>query len=264
MTLKFVTGWDPPLHVITLENSYVDSHRPDDHTTVFQAGAYAFFMALEYIKKINSWSKASIFSDSLSLLTALASPKRKSWMLKQLVDKIKTVNSHRRLSFHWAKAHIGVVGNEEADKQAKHGTEKNTIDSPVPRSHGTLRADIRRNILAEWQNEWAFSTKGPQTHKYLPNVSTKRNSYHPFLIQFLSGHGRFPYYFNKFCITNDPLCDCGEVGTPDHYIFECIHTQSLRLKLKNAQDRDQLIQDPHNLHIIHQIIAWVNNYIPRL
>ncbi|XP_055947096.1 uncharacterized protein LOC129980741 [Argiope bruennichi] len=243
---------------------YVDSHRLDDHATVFQAEAYAFFMALEYIDKTNSWSKASIFSDSLSLLTALASPNRKSWMLKELADKIKTVNSHRRLSFHWVKAHIDVVGNEEADKQAKHGTEKNTIDSHVPRSHNTMKADIRQNILAEWQNEWASSTKGPQTHKYLPNVSTKRKSYHPFIIQFLSGHGRFPHYFNKFGITNNSLCDCGEVGTPDHYVFECTHTQSLRIKLKNAEERDQLIHDPSNLHIIHQIIAWVNDYNPRL
>ncbi|KAF8779591.1 Retrovirus-related Pol polyprotein type-1 like protein, partial [Argiope bruennichi] len=179
----------------------------------------------------------------------LASPKRKSGMLKQLADKIKSVNSHRRLSFHWVKAHIGVEGNEVADKQAKYGTDKNSIDSHVPRSHGTLKADIRRCILAEWQNEWAYSSKGPQTHKYFPNVSTKRKSFHPFLILFLSGHGRFPYYFNKFGITNDPLCDCGKVGTPDHYIYECIHTQSLRQKIKNAQDKDHLIKDPHNLHI---------------
>ncbi|XP_055938049.1 uncharacterized protein LOC129968221 [Argiope bruennichi] len=243
---------------------YVDSHRLDDHATVFQAEAYAFFMALEYIDKMNSWSKASIFSDSLSLLSALASPNRKSWILKQLADKIKTVNTHRRLSFFWVKAHIGVVGNEEADKQAKLGTDKNTIDSPVPRSHNTMKADIRRNIIAEWQNEWASNAKGPQTHKYIPTVSTKRKSYHPFIIQFLSGHGRFPHYFNKFGIAYNPLCDCGEVGTPDHYVFECIYTQSLRFKLKNTQTRDQLIQDPSNLHIIHQIVGWVNDFIPRL
>ncbi|XP_055952947.1 uncharacterized protein LOC129988699 [Argiope bruennichi] len=243
---------------------YVDSHRLDDHSTVFQAEAYAFFMALDYIDQINSWSKVSIYSDSLSLLTALASPKRKSWMLKQIADKIKAVNSNRRLSLHWVKAHIGVEGNEVADKQAKYGTEKDSIDSHVPRSHGTLRADIWRCILAEWQNEWASSSKGPQTHKYFPNVSTKMKSFHPFLIQFLSGHGRFPYYFNKFGITNDPLCDCGKVGTPDHYIYECIHTHLLRQKIKNAQDKDHLLKDPHNLHVIHQIIAWINDHIPRL
>ncbi|KAF8782026.1 Retrovirus-related Pol polyprotein type-2 like protein [Argiope bruennichi] len=118
-----------------------------------------------------------------------------------------------------------------------------------------MKADIRRNIIAEWQNEWASSTKGPQTHQYIPTVSTKRKSYQPFIIQFLSGLGRFPSYFKKFGITNNPHCDCGEVGTPDHYAFECIYTQSFRFKLKNTPTRDQIIQDPSNLHIIHQIIA---------
>ncbi|XP_055924668.1 uncharacterized protein LOC129956753 [Argiope bruennichi] len=66
---------------------YVDSHRLDDHSTVFQAEAYAFFMALDYIDQTNPWSKVSIYSDSLSLFSALASPKRKSWMLKQIADK---------------------------------------------------------------------------------------------------------------------------------------------------------------------------------
>ncbi|KAF8789688.1 Retrovirus-related Pol polyprotein type-1 like protein [Argiope bruennichi] len=243
---------------------FVDSHRLDDHSTVFQAEAYAFFMALNYIDLTNPWSKVSIYSDSLSLLSALASPKRKSWTLKQIADRIKAVNSHQRLSLHWVKAHIGVQGNKEADKQAKLGTEKDSIDTHVPRSHGTLKADIRRCILAEWQNEWARSSKGPQTRKYFPKVSTKMKSFHPFLIQFLSGHGRFPFYFNKFGITNDPLCDCGKVGTPDHYIYECIHTHLLRQKFINVHDKEHLLKDPRNIHIIHQIIAWINDHISRL
>ncbi|XP_055944332.1 uncharacterized protein LOC129975302 [Argiope bruennichi] len=105
----------------------IDSHRLEDHATVFQAEAYAFFMALDYIEKTNSWSNASIFSDSLSLLTALASPKRKTWILKQLMEKIKIVNTNHRPSFFWVKAHIRVAGNEEADKQAKLATRKNTV-----------------------------------------------------------------------------------------------------------------------------------------
>ncbi|KAF8789958.1 hypothetical protein HNY73_005052 [Argiope bruennichi] len=57
---------------------FVDSHRLDDHSTVFQAEAYAFVMALNYIDLTNPWSKVSIYSDSLSLLSALASPNTKA------------------------------------------------------------------------------------------------------------------------------------------------------------------------------------------
>ncbi|KAF8782029.1 Retrovirus-related Pol polyprotein type-1 like protein [Argiope bruennichi] len=210
--------------------------------------------SFERLKKVVTVSR----TDSLSLLTALASLKRKTWILKQLIDKIKIVNTNHRPSFFWVKAHIGVTGNEEVDKQAKLATRKNTVDSPVPRSHNTLKADIHQNIIEEWQNEWASTTKGPQTHQYFPKVSTKIETFHPLIIQFLSGHGRFPSYFQKFGITDNPLCDCGDVGTPDHYIFECAYTQSLRQKLNYTPTKDLLIQDPKNLHVIQQITTWGN------
>ncbi|KAF8789494.1 Retrovirus-related Pol polyprotein type-1 like protein [Argiope bruennichi] len=219
---------------------HIDSHRLEDHATVFQAEAYALYMALDYIENTNSWSTCAEV----------------------------------------------VAGNEEADKQAKLATRKNTVDSRVPRSHNTLKSDIRRNIITvdsrvprshdilksdirrniieEWQNEWASTTKGPQTHHYLPKVSTKIKTFHPLIIQFLSGHGRFPSYFKRFGITDNPLCDCGDVGTPDHYVFECAFTQSLRQKLNFTPSKDLMIQDPKNLHVIQQIITWVNDYLPRL
>ncbi|KAF8767502.1 Retrovirus-related Pol polyprotein type-1 like protein [Argiope bruennichi] len=181
---------------------HIDSHRLEDHATVFQAEAYALYMALDFIVNTNSWR------------------------------------------------------NEEADKQAKLATRKDTVDSRVPRSHNTLKSDIRRNIIEEWQNEWASTTKGPQTHQYLPKVSTKIKTFHPSIIQFLSGHGMFPSYFKKFGITDNPLCDCGDVGTADHYVFECVLTQSLRQKLNLIPSKDHLIQDPKNLHVIQQIITW--------
>ncbi|KAF8789553.1 hypothetical protein HNY73_007484 [Argiope bruennichi] len=140
----------------------------------------------------------------ISAIRSRCFPKRKTWVLKQLIDKIKIVSANHRPNFFWVKAHVGVAGNEEADKQAKLATRKNTVDSRVPRSHNTLKSDIRRNIIEEWQNEWASTTKGPQTHQYLPKVSTKIKTFHPLIIQFLSGHGRFPSYFKRFGITDNP------------------------------------------------------------
>ncbi|GIX84566.1 RNase H domain-containing protein [Caerostris extrusa] len=36
-----------------------------------------------------------------------------------------------------------------------------------------------------------------------------------------SNHGPFPNYLNRFCITENDPCLCGEPGTPDHYLFSC-------------------------------------------
>ena len=61
-----------------------------------------------------------ILTDSLSALQALSSGSTES-SLKQLQDNSRILSQKNIVVFQWIPAHVGIPGNEVADKLAKEG-----------------------------------------------------------------------------------------------------------------------------------------------
>ncbi|GBM30323.1 hypothetical protein AVEN_174134-1 [Araneus ventricosus] len=51
----------------------------------------------------------------------------------------------------------------------------------------------------------------------------------------VEGHGPFPCYLSRFKILSSPLCDCGSLGDPDHYLFDCLMTRDHHLKKPSCE-----------------------------
>ena len=68
-------------------------------------------------------------------MQALAGTRLKSRMLHQTVTALNRLGDMTQIEIKWIKAHIGLKGNEEADREAKKGTNlSDTENIPLPKS----------------------------------------------------------------------------------------------------------------------------------
>ncbi|GBO15246.1 Putative protein in type-1 retrotransposable element R1DM [Araneus ventricosus] len=206
-------------------------HRLPDHATFYQAEIMGIRMALEYVDKSVKWHKFHIYTDSLSSLQALSNPTNSTPSLCDIKDIYDRIVKVKWLRLHWIKAHVGYEGNEAADAFAKEATKLPLADVTTLQSMGTIKRTLRTTMLTIWQKQWSDGGKGRQTEKYIKEVKIHKFKLNKLVIQFLTGHGSFPYYFCRFGKSTNPNCVCGMIGDADHYIFHCPNTLGLRKKL---------------------------------
>ncbi|GIY00358.1 RNase H domain-containing protein [Caerostris extrusa] len=138
-------------------------------------------------------------------------------MIQQTRNLILSI-TNQKLTITWVKAHVGIVGNERADQLAKEATTAPTTIDTIQIPNSLLRKDLKDVSLKLWQQQWDTSPTGRRTHNYIPKVSTKM-SVNSSINYFLTGHGPFPSYLNRFNIKETDKCICGDIGSPDHYLL---------------------------------------------
>ncbi|XP_039450361.1 uncharacterized protein LOC120429209 [Culex pipiens pallens] len=120
--------------------------RLPEQCSVFSAEALAIVKSLE--NTIEDGSRLAIFSDSLSVLTAVESGSSKHpW-----VQQIEELMYEREVTLVWIPGHTGIAGNDLADEAAKRANELEPVDFPVPRQDLLLWAHGK--IKAAWEREW--------------------------------------------------------------------------------------------------------------
>ena len=122
-------------------------------TSVFTAELSAIVLALRTIftLPVNSFV---IFSDSRSLLSALNSSTPFIYPLVLSAFEWLYLLSNRgyRVRFCWVLGHIGLPGNERADRLARKAAGRAATLSPVPRMD--VFPVICEAIIAIWQKRW--------------------------------------------------------------------------------------------------------------
>jgi len=98
-----------------------------DNIRIFAAELCAIKLALRWVIS-NSDKNVRIFSDSYSSLQAIASGKSncRPYLLLQVIGLVS--NCSKNVDFVWLPSHIGIKGNELADKLANAATTKPSID----------------------------------------------------------------------------------------------------------------------------------------
>ena len=79
--------------------------------------AKAIDLALDFVKNCSYTDKFVIFSDSLLVLQALNYTSSKN--SQHLLLKHHEISSSKTVIYCWIQSHIGIYGNEKADKNAK-------------------------------------------------------------------------------------------------------------------------------------------------
>ena len=92
--------------------------RLPDNSSIFSAEVQAIDLALRFISTHNG-KKYIIFSDSLSVLQSLNNRNTSNPLIQQLLLKHHRLSSFKNIVFCWLPSHVGIQGNEEADRAAK-------------------------------------------------------------------------------------------------------------------------------------------------
>lgn len=94
--------------------------------TIFSAEGWALLQA---VKEVAKDSKPTIiFTDSASCIAALrGGHSRHPW-----IERIQLEAQDKNITFCWIPSHVGIVGNDKADKIAETGRESGTMHDEVP------------------------------------------------------------------------------------------------------------------------------------
>jgi hypothetical protein len=177
----------------------------------------------------------------------------------------------KKINFLWIPSHCNIVGNEEADKEAKKAAEEGeTLPLPIP--YTDLHPLLHRKQVANWRTHWDESwetirnkttLRGPLVTPWYRKV-VQQFPLNPFLPwyskqyytrEFITiitrlriGHGNYSDHLHIINLKEDNLCECGSEGTLDYIFFNChLHeeaTAQLNLAIENL---DLTIDNPRSL-----------------
>ena len=91
---------------------------PDD-SSIFTAEAKAVDLALDSNRTCDTNTKFVIFSDSLSVLKAMNHTSSKTPQIQKLLEKCHELLANKEVDLCCIPSHIGILGSEMVDLQAK-------------------------------------------------------------------------------------------------------------------------------------------------
>lgn len=153
------------------ESKIEQKYRLNNELTIFSAELTAIKLSLAWIydaDSVPSHKSITIFSDSLSSLQAIDTGKSSCNpnLLNQVLALISKLPND--INFVWIPSHIGIPGNEVADRLARDGAKHEDVDYSVPLEQGDVSRLVSAYICEKWQNSWNSSNTG---HIYIEKLN---------------------------------------------------------------------------------------------
>ena len=198
--------------------------------SIFTAEAIAIYLALKIAKRLPD-QEYTVYSDSRSVLMTLQQFEPKNSIIQILKEQIHAleVEENKRLTFCWTPAHVGIQGNEVADKIAKEAAKKTAVVMNLP--YSDYYPYIRKIIFTKWQNRWN-DEQNNKLHAIRPTIRRWESSYHKkrryetILSRLRIGHCNFSHV-HLMKKEDQPRC-CGVPLTVKHALASCAKFRRIR------------------------------------
>ena len=212
--------------------------RLSDNACVFDAELMGILKALQWLDS-NPPFQCVILSDSLSAIQAIGSGEKLSALICEIRYNVFMLqNKGVDISFAWIPSHVGIKGNELADKAAKSALNHSRVDIRVIPEYGSVYNIIQKIILGKWQKMWDLSEKGRFYYNLVPVVSKE--------VKFTDENRRKEVSITRLrfnhCLLNSTLYlmnkhDDGKCGfcmvkeDVVHFLLDCLEFQRLQQKI---------------------------------
>ncbi|XP_061909335.1 uncharacterized protein LOC133653724 isoform X1 [Entelurus aequoreus] len=234
-----------------------------DKLSVFTGELVAIYMAINWIEE-NKARKAVVCSDSSSALTSIkniASETRQD-LVYEIVQAVYRINKAGGVvTFLWAPAHVGVEGNELADKYAKQATTKTEVNMEIKHSKEEVKNIIKIEHNKKWQDNWNKETKGREYYKVQRRVGVMRGGGNrnrkeeDIITRMRLGHTYLNSSLKLMGKHATELCDsCQQIENVRHVLIHCRKYNREREILGNklAKENTRLaVEDILGLHSEH-------------
>lgn len=219
--------------------------RISDHMSVYAAELYAMVMAMEWAEKSNC-NKIIVCSDSVSALTSIKTGNVTSH--HQLVYEVlfacsRLVRQGRDVAFIWVPAHLGIIGNERADKLAKKATKKETIEVNIKLSKSEGKSIVWRRATQQWQQRWESEGKGRhlfavQDRVWVPRWRGNKRKQQVIMSRMRIGHSCLNGTLKLMGKHLTGLCEqCSEEETIEHVLLFCSkYTEERKIMLNKLEE----------------------------
>ncbi|GBN01367.1 hypothetical protein AVEN_122087-1 [Araneus ventricosus] len=166
----------------------------------------------------------------MSLLESLRSSSTRNPLIKEVKDFYRHLLSKgARILFSWVPSHVGITGNELADKSAKSATE--FLTRPIV--YADVRSAVNQWCHCQWQEKWNMETNN-KLHVIKPVLSywvTKLNRRCDVVLTRLRiGHTRLIHKYLLFAESPPTCSHCGDILTVKHILTDCVAVDRRRLR----------------------------------
>lgn len=250
-------------------------------SSIYTAESIALLDAIK-IAENNPNRKIFIFSDSQSVLQSLNKKhmeiRDSSIILTIRTRTLKILDKNRSIKFFWIPSHIGIAGNEEADRIAKAKTDlhpKDNVRIPFSDLYESYKKEAMKNSFRTVEN--LGKTKGVFFFQNYFNKKSKpwffnkglKREFITTMNRLRADHYNLGTSLAKIHVVDSPNCTCGfENQDIDHIVWNCTEYANQRNqlfeKIKKIKDLNipcsvkQLISQP-NTFICKNIFQFLRN-----
>jgi len=226
--------------------------RLPDVSSIFTAELKAIILALEHIF-ISNRKQFVIFSDSLSCLQALKYCKYTHPLVLQICEYYhRLITRGKSIDFCWVPSHVGIHGNERADRAAKAALEGPICTMKIP--HSDFIPYVCDYVRRMWQAQWdACNQKLRQIKKAVGEVPGCYRQIRRDEIVLARARMGHTYFTHSFLLRGEPppqciACQCSL--TVKHILIECVDFAIARVNHFTAHSLDELFNKIDVRHIL--------------
>jgi ribonuclease HI len=192
-----------------------------DLSSNYRAELHALIAAVQHLTEEGcSQQYLVLLTDSLSALQSLMSGPT-DLPTRQLHICLTTLSQHNKVALQWIPAHVGIAGNEEADRLAKRG-------AGLPQPHNSTSYKEAKTLLnRKKKSEWKDRNKGYKPQEDPINELDRRSQTTIFRLR--TGHCGLRKHLKRLGLADDAHCECGsDEQTPEHILQTCPHLETVR------------------------------------